>query len=268
VAAAAVTIRHALFTASVVLSELSEKASRAFLFLGVGLLSRADLKDVSRRSWSGFALSDAQARSGLTPAEEAIYWKVVKPGDRICIVGCGSGRDLLPFASAGFDVVGIEPSPAPLEMLRRLLRDDHLSATLIEGHVEDVAVPGLFDAVLFSTHCYSYIQGTASRVAVLRDLAAHLTPTGRIVLTYPRRRSDWDNRSMRLATLTGRLTRSDWRMEPFDALIRIDVPGERGAIVRHHVFSPEEIDREAGQAGLRVVEHGDPWATPYAVLGR
>jgi len=263
-----VTIRRALFTASVVLSELSEKASRAFLFLGVGMLGRTDLKDVSRRSWSGFALSDEQARSGLTAAEEATYWKVVKAGDRVCIVGCASGRDLLPFVNAGCEVVGIEPSPAPLEMLRRLLREDHLSATLVEGHIEDVVVPGLFDAVLFSTNCYSYIQGTTARVAVLRELAAHLTPNGRIVLTYPRRRSDWDNRSLRLATLTGRLTRSDWRMEPFDALLRLDVPGERGAVIRHHFFSPEEVDREAEQAGLRVVEHGDPWASPYAVLGR
>ena len=133
----AMSVRQRLFTGLVRLGKLSEVASQAFLFLGVGLLRRSDFKDLSLRSWSAYARTDDEARSGLTAWEEATFRQFVKAGDRLCIVGCGSGRDLLPFVRDGHDVVGIEPSPAPAAMLRRILRETSLSATVIEAHVED-----------------------------------------------------------------------------------------------------------------------------------
>jgi SAM-dependent methyltransferase len=263
-----VTVRQRLFTGLVRLGALSEMASRAFLCLGVGLLNRSDFRDLSQRSWSAFASTDDEARSGLTSWEETIFRQFVKAGERLCIVGCGSGRDLLPFVKEGHDVVGIEPSPAPAAMLRGILRETDLSATVIEAPVEDAVLPGVFDVVLFSLNCYSYIHGSAARVEVLRKIEAHLTAEGRIFLTYPRRRGTWVNHGARLAVLMARLTRSDWRPEPYDFFQRIDVPGEPGALICEHFFVPEEIEREAARAGLDVLVHGDPWATAYAVLGR
>lgn len=260
------SLRRRLFSGLAWLGTLSEKASRGFLFLGVGLLRRSDFKDVSRRSWSAFAPSDAEARSGLNAWEETTYRRFLKAGGRVCIVGCGSGRDLLPFAAA-HEVVGIEPSPAPVATLRRLLREDGLAATIIESHIEDAALPGRFDLVLFSTNCYSYIQGSEARVAVLRKVGAHLADGGLVFLTYPRRRGDWVNRSARLTRLAAAISRSDWRPEPFDAFLRLEVPGEPGAIIAEHYFAAEEIEREAQRAGLRVHVHGEPWANAYAVLG-
>jgi SAM-dependent methyltransferase len=262
------SLRQRLFTGLVRLGELSERASRAFLFLGIGLLNRSDFNDLSRRSWSAVAHTDDEVRSGFTAWEETTFRQFVKAGERLCIVGCGSGRDLLPFVREGHAVVGIEPSPAPASMLRRILRETNLSATVIEARVEDAVLPGLFDAVLFSLNCYSYIHGSAARVAVLRKLEEHLESDGRIFLTYPRRRGTWVNRSAGLATFVARLTRSDWRREPYDFFQRIDVPGEPGAIICEHFFVPEDVEREAERAGLRVLVHGDPWATAYAVLGR
>lgn len=262
------SLRQWLFASLARLAKVSEMASRAFLFLGIGVLNRSDVNELSRRSWSAFAQTDDEARSGFTLWEEATFRQFVKAGQRLCIVGCGSGRDLLPFVREGHDVVGIEPSPAPAAMLRRILHDANLSATVIEARVEDAVLPGLFDVVLFSLNCYSYIHGSAARVAVLRKLEEHLASDGRIFLTYPRRRGRWVNRSARLASLTARLTRSDWRLEPYDFVQRIDVAGEPGAAICEHFFLPEEIEREAERSGLRVLVHGDPWSTAYAVLGR
>jgi SAM-dependent methyltransferase len=262
------SIRMRLFTALVVLGELSEKLSRAFLFLGVGILRRADLADVSRRSWSAFGQSDTQVQSGLNAWEQAAYLPFVTRGARVCIVGCGSGRLVLPFLDAGHDVVGVEPSPEPVARLQRTLRERGQHATVIEARIEDAVLPGAFDLILFSLNCYGYVQGTAARIAVLKKLAAHLSADGRIFVSYPRRRGDWANRSARLTMLAARLTRSDWRIEPYDSLLRLDVPGEPGAVIFEHFFEREDIEREAGQAGLRICVDGDPWATPYAVLGR
>lgn len=267
-AAPAMNVRQRAFTGCVRLAELSQKASRAFLFLGAGMLRRRDFKDVSQRSWSAFAHTDVEIRSGLNAWEEATYGPLLRPGDRLCVIGCGSGRDLLPFVSAGHDVVGIEPSPAPVATLRRILRENRQSAEIIEARVEDAVLPGRFDLVLFSINCYSYIQGSDARVAVLEKIARHLNADGRVFLTYPARHGNWINSSARLAAFAARLTRSDWRPEPYDAFHRIDVPGEPGAIICEHFFVPEEVEREAARAGLRVLVHGEPWSTPYAVLGR
>jgi SAM-dependent methyltransferase len=262
------SIRLRLFTALVVLSELSEKLSRALLFLGVGILRRADLAEVSRRSWSAFGQSDTLIQSGLNAWEEAAYLPFVGKGARLCIVGCGSGRLVLPFLDAGHDVVGVESSPEPVARLRQTLREHGQSATVIEARIEDAVLPGAFDLILFSLNCYAYVQGADTRIAMLKKLATHLSAGGRIFISYPRRRADWANRSARLATLTALLARSDWRIEPYDSLLRLDVPGEPGAVIFEHFFSRDDIEREAEQAGLRIFLHGDPWATPYAVLGR
>ena len=175
---------------------------------------------------------------------------------------------LLPFARAGHDVVGIEPSPKPVATLRRILRESRQTVTLIEARVEDAVLPGMFDVFLFSLNCYSYIHGTDTRVAVLRNMAAHLSANGRVFFTYPRRHGDWVNRSVRLATFMSWLAGSDWRPEPFDSILRIDVPGEPGAVILEHHFSTEELHREVEAAGLRVIVDGDPWSTPYVLLGR
>jgi SAM-dependent methyltransferase len=262
------SIRRRLFTALVVLGELSEKLSRAFLFLGVGILRRADLAEVSRRSWSNFGHADTQVESGLNAWEEATYLPFVTKGARLCIVGCGSGRLVLPFLDEGHDVVGVEPSPEPVARLRQTLRERGQNATVVEARIEDAALPGTFDLILFSLNCYGYVQGSDTRIAMLNELASHLNAGGRIFISYPRRRADWANRSARLTMLAAKLTRSDWRIEPYDSLLRLDVPGEPGAVIFEHFFSREDIEHEAGQAGLRVCAHGDPWATPYAVLSR
>jgi len=263
-----VNIRRRLFTILAALGKLSERASRAFLFLGVGLLRQADIDEMSRLTWRRFAHDDAEIRSGLNPWEVATYRRIVKAGERLCIVGCGTGRDLLTFVDAGHEVVGIEPSPQPVATLRRMLRERHQSATVIEAPIEDAVLPGMFDVVLFPYNCYSYIPGSGRRIAVLRKVAQHLNAEGRIFLSYARRNEDWVNRSVKLATLMAWLTRSDWHPEPYDAIQRLQVEGETVAGYEH-LFVPLEVDREAEHAGLRVHRHdGEPWSAAFAILGR
>lgn len=258
------SIRRKVFTGLARLGELSQKASRAFLYLGAGMLRLEDFDEMTRRSWGAFAENDAEIRSGLNPWEETTYRQFVKAGERLCIVGCGSGRDLLPFVNSGHDVVVIEPSPQPVAALRRILREHHRSATIIEDTIENAVLPGLFDVVLFPYNCYSCIPGS-DRIAVLRKVARHLNPDGRVLVTYVRRNADWVNRSVKLAALTGWLTRSDWHLEPYDAIQQFHVEGKT-VVTYDHFFAPRDVERETEHAGLRVHVHGEPWSTPFAVL--
>lgn len=260
--------RRRIFDGFATLGKLSEEASRAFLFLGIGTLRLKDFNEMTRQSWRAFASDHAEIHSGLNHWEETTYRRFVNGGERVCIVGCGSGRDLLPFADTHDDVVGIEPSPQPVATLRRILRERGQSAIVIQASIEEAVLPGMFDVFLFSLNCYGYIPGSNRRIAVLRKLAAHLNAQGRIFVSYPGRTSNWANRSVKLATMMAWLTRSDWHVEPYDALQRLQVEGKPAAIIYEHFFVPQEVEREAEHAGLHVHCHSDPWATPFAVLGR
>jgi len=128
-----------------------------------------------------------------------------------------------------------------------------IAAAVIDGYVEDVALPGCFDAIMFSYFCYSYIPGRRRRVEVLNKARAHLTPGGRILLSYsrsadPPARLPW-------AQAVGRWCRSDWQVEDGDLLI---LHGGSGALFGYeHVFVDDEIAEEIAAARLDVCHRQD-----------
>jgi SAM-dependent methyltransferase len=267
VAAPAVSLRERLLTALSSMAAFIDKASRGFLYFGVGALRSSELEALARRSWSRYA-ADHDNLQGFTAWEDKTYRSYVKPGDRVCVVGCGSGRDLLPFVDMGLDVVGVDSSPEPIAKLRAILSARAHSATLIEASIEEVELPGTFDAVVFTGNGYGYIRGAARRIAALRQIAAHLKPEGRVIVSYALRHRPLENRGIRLTMFAAWLTRSDWRPELNDVVTRLEVEGEAGAIIYEHFFSHEEVRAEALAAGLRVHLSGDDYSTPFSILGR
>jgi len=239
--------------------------AHGLLYLSAGLLTLADLRRMSNHSWAE-SPEDTQAATGLSPWEERLYQHVVRPGDRICVVGCGSGRDLLPFLDAGHEVVGVEPSPQPAAALRRTLHDRQQTAAVLEGFIEEVALPGSFDVFIFSLNCYSYIPGSDRRIAMLRRLQDHLKPGGRLVLSYVRRFGNWGGVAVRLARCAARVARTDLRWDQHDVVLRIQT-GPGPALSFTHFFLATEVEREVEQAGFSVREHGDdPWSPPFAIV--
>ncbi len=218
--------------------------------------------------WDTYAYGDEDIFRGLTPWEEDAYSRCVTPGQRLCLIGCGTGRDLLPLIDRGHDVVGVEVSRPSVARLRQILIERTSTATVIEGSIEDVELPGVFDAVLFTHSCFGYVQGKQHRVAVLRKAIAHLMPNGRMLIFYVARTGTWNTTSVSLARLAGRVTRSDWRVEPFDVIEVLRIHG-KPCLTYEHMFSFDELQAEVEQAGLRVLEHhAVPWTIPYVILGR
>lgn len=220
---------------------------------------------MSKQSWRRYTPNPGDLLSGLDPWEEKAYWPWIKTGDRICVVGAGSGRDVLPFVDAGHDVVGIESSPQPAAMLRALLRERGQEHNAIDAFIEDAVLPGMFDVVIFSLNCYSYIHGSHTRVSVMRKIREHLNADGRILLSYRQRVGAWTGAALTLASLVSRVTWSDWRLEPYDT---IGPATPAGALVYEHLFMPDEVEQEARDAGLRVRAHEHRFPPPLAVFGR
>jgi SAM-dependent methyltransferase len=151
---------------------------RNAVYLAAGTLDRQTLREGITRTWGEFSRSEAEILSGLLSWEKPWFERVLKPTDHILLVGCGTGRDLVALLKLGYRVDGVDPSARALDLARRMLERDGLSADLYTATIETFAPPGRFDAVIFSWFCYSYIPERDARVDALRNVKNRLNPAG------------------------------------------------------------------------------------------
>jgi SAM-dependent methyltransferase len=226
-------------------------AGRAVFYFAAGTLRRTDLESMFAIAWEDFAADPAVVGSGLMSWERAIVQEFLKPEDRVLVVGSGSGRDLLALRQAGHDVVGVEQAAPAVERARRLFRDHGVSAEMIAARFDQAALPGTFDAIVFSWFCYCYILGAAERTAALAKARAHLNPAGRVIVSYIAADASPRTRAVNIARAASRLTGADWRAEPNDHFY--PVAGGRPLFAFQHSFRPDEVEQEARNAGLSVL---------------
>jgi SAM-dependent methyltransferase len=237
----------------VTVGHLCEGAGRRIISVAIGLMTLRDLRAGIEQSWNHFHASPTEIDMGLFPWEQAFVDRFVKPMDRVLVIGCGTGRDIMPLARMGCEVVGVEPAATAAATARRALAGHGLTATVVDGYVEDVMLPGVFDAIMLSYFCYSYIPGRRRRVEVLNKARAQLNPNGRILLSY----SSSSNPPARLAwaQAVGRWRRSNWQVEDGDLLVL--QRGGAGLFAYEHVFAGNEIAEEIAAAGLEVCHQQD-----------
>jgi SAM-dependent methyltransferase len=220
------------------------------LYLGAGLLTLRQLRAASIVRWEAYAAADCNVDAGLEEWEEHVYRDVLRTSDRVLLAGCGTGRDLIALLRLGFDVVGLEQSPVLADEARSHLRRRSLTAVVVAETVESYVTDASYDAVIFSLYMYSYIIGAESRVAVLRRVREHLSPHGRVIISYATIQPQspvW----VLLARISSVCSGSDWRPHRGDRLHGPLSP--RDVVNLEHQFSPDEIARECSAAGLRVI---------------
>lgn len=226
-------------------------AGKAVTYSSVGLMRRRDLEQAIGRAWEEYGRTSWASQPGFMEWEEELYTRVLRPGDRVLLVGCGTGRDLVPLIQRGFDAAGLDLGAEAIEACRRNLEKKGLKAPLVAGSVVDAALPGSFDVVIFSWFCYSYVPGAQARVAALRRLRGLLRAQGRIVLTYFRNEPPISRIPCRLARLLSRLSGSDFLPEHGDYVEMWRGRGEPSLHFEHR-FAPGELRREAEAAGLLI----------------
>lgn len=230
-----------------------EVGGRDLMYLAAGTLRLHDLRGAITNVWEEFGRSETAILSGLMHWEQALFDRALKPDDRILVVGCGTGRDLIGLLKLGYNAEGLDLGPRAIALARQMLERERLSTELYTGSIEDVALPGSFDVVIFSWFCYGYIPQSETRIAVLRKVAAHLKPGGRILLSYIPAERPLRSLPIRLTQLTARLAGSDWHPELGD------VVGPASGSWKHvhyeHQFQDGEFEKEARAAGLAVVFH-------------
>jgi SAM-dependent methyltransferase len=230
------------------------RAARVFNHLAAGTLRIRELRVGIERTWEEFSARDSDVAAGLTQWEEELIAKFVGPDDRVLLVGSGPGRDLIPLVAQGYRVTAVEPARRAIATARRHLGMRGLSADIVEGFFEDVALPDRFDVIIFSGCCYNFIPDSRRRIAALRKAARHLTGHGRIIISYLTDPSGHPL-LMRLARIAATLSGSDWRPERGD-VVHLVHPSQP-LFHYEHPFQPGEIDPEVSDSGLQVVYRRD-----------
>lgn len=242
-------------------------AARTCASMAAATLRLRDIRSDTQRTWGRFHARDEEIDSGLFFWEEKLFGRFVHPGDRILVIGCGTGRDLVALGARGHRVTGVEPAAPAAALAREALRRRGVDAEIVQGYFEDVAISDVFDTIVFSYFCYGYIPESRRRIEVLRKASARLAPGGTILISYvgnPQRRR---SRLFGLMQRGARVLRSDWHPEQGDVVQPMLVGEPR--FHYEHIFTPGEIDAETGAAGLRLIFHDessfDPWVVALSV---
>jgi SAM-dependent methyltransferase len=168
---------------------------------------------------------------------------------RLLDLGCGTGRLLVPFADRGWEVIGVDLSPAMLAVAQGKVGP---RAELVCGNLTQLPfADGSFDAAacLFST--LGMVIGAEMRRRVLGHVARVLRPGGRFVLhVHNRWFNAWDRGGR--AWLARDAVSAWWRRgEAGDRVMPVH-QGIAGLTL--HLFTRREAVGLVRGAGLRVLE--------------
>ena len=105
----------------------------------------------------------------------------LKPGDRVLDVACGKGRHSKILAGLGYDVTGIDISPASIEYAKQFENDN------LHFAVHDMRLPfwgNYFDYAFNFFTSFGYFRTRREHDAAIRTIARSLKPGGMLVIDY------------------------------------------------------------------------------------
>jgi SAM-dependent methyltransferase len=196
-------------------------------------------------------------------------------GGRALEYGVGTGRLALPLARTGLSVVGVDSSPAMLEVLRS--KPDSDLVTVVEGDLSTVAVDGRFSLVFTAFSTLFLLADQDAQVRAFENAARHLSVGGVfLVESFVHDRSTWSSSqelvvtdlSDEAATIrVGRLAAAAQEIRTLQ--VEIDPGGIRTRPNRLRFAYPSEMDLMARIAGLRLRERWSDWAgSPFTDASR
>jgi SAM-dependent methyltransferase len=93
-------------------------------------------------------------------------------------LGCGTGRHLELLAASGFEVVGVDRSPAMAQRARERLARFSSRASVVDGDLFELDLGRTFDAVIMMFSVFGYFVTNERLIAALRVMRRHLAPGG------------------------------------------------------------------------------------------
>jgi SAM-dependent methyltransferase len=124
-----------------------------------------------------------QASRPITTDDLAFYVDLAREaaaaGEGVLELGCGTGRVTLPIAAAGVSVVGLDSSPAMLDVARTKTPVGS-SVRWVEADMRSLELGERFGLVVIPFRSFLMLLTVADQLACLDRVRAHLLPGGRL----------------------------------------------------------------------------------------
>lgn len=128
--------------------------------------------------------------SGLHDWEQAAIDARVRAGSVLVVAAAGGGREVIGLARAGYDVFGFDCSATFVDLARRLLESEGLSATMVLSEPDRVSeqTPAC-DGAIVGWGGWMHIPTRGRRVRFLQELSANVKPGGLVLLSFVLRKA-------------------------------------------------------------------------------
>lgn len=105
-------------------------------------------------------------------------------GSPLLELACGTGRALLPLARRGFQITGVDVSPAMLAIARGRLREAGLDGRvrLVQQDMRALDLGGRFNLAFALVNSFSHMLTLDDQLAALAAVRRHLEPGGVLIL--------------------------------------------------------------------------------------
>ncbi len=106
-----------------------------------------------------------------------------RTGGPLLELGCGTGRLAIPLAAAGYDVTGVDFSPAMLATARERA-DPHTAGrlTLVQGDFSSAPLGGPYRLAFIVMNTFLHLLTRDEQLAALRHWRSHLAPGGTLLI--------------------------------------------------------------------------------------
>lgn len=151
---------------------------------------------------------------------------IIRYGQPVLDVGCGTGRLLLDYAAQGIDLDGVDNSPEMLALLRQRADQLGLPVRVELGLMETLAQPRQYRTILVPSSSFQLVLDPAAAAQAMGRFYAHLLPGGVLAMPFM---------DLRTPEMTGETyTDPDW-------FVRAAVRPTDGATVRRSSRSTYDL---------------------------
>ncbi len=105
-------------------------------------------------------------------------------GSPILELACGTGRALLPLARQGYQITGVDVSPAMIQIAQNKLVSEGLEkrANLVEQDIRHLALDRRFNLAFIVLNSFTHLSTTDDQLATLAGIRHHLNPGGLLLI--------------------------------------------------------------------------------------
>ncbi|AKT42098.1 class I SAM-dependent methyltransferase [Chondromyces crocatus] len=134
-----------------------------------------------KRTWS-FQFDETRWKDLEQHVRGLIRLVPLRKNQEILDLCCGPGRVILPLASRGFRVTGVDITRPYLDHARKRAKERGLSCAFIHDDMRTYRAPRTYDVILNLFSSFGYFKDQRQNQKVLKNVHASLKPGGTFVL--------------------------------------------------------------------------------------